>query len=160
MLHNLIRSSVIFLFLSGITAGLQAQEALTAGGGEASGSGGSVSSSVGQLFYTTQAGTDASVAEGVQQPFEISVVSSVRETGAVSITLYPNPAEGLITVKTENIQTDLFYRIYDVNGKLLKSKKASGTLTQFDLSQYKPAVYFLKVTDHEKEVKTFKIIKH
>ncbi len=160
MLHNLIRSSVIFLFIFGITAVLHAQEALTAGGGEASGSGGSASSSVGQLFYTTRAGTDASVTEGVQQPFEISVVSSVRETGALSITLYPNPAGGLITVKTENYKTDLFYRIYDANGKLLKSKKASGTLTQFDLSRYKPAIYFLKVTDHEKEVKTFKIIKH
>ncbi|MCP4553263.1 MAG: T9SS C-terminal target domain-containing protein, partial [Bacteroidetes bacterium] len=39
-------------------------------GGEASGSGGAVSYSVGQVVCQTYSGTNGSVAEGVQQPYE------------------------------------------------------------------------------------------
>jgi hypothetical protein len=54
---------------------IHAQEAIPAGGGNASGSGGSASYSVGQVVYTTNTGTNGSAAQGVQQPYEISVVS-------------------------------------------------------------------------------------
>jgi len=161
MLKSLLYPSVIFLLFLSMTAGLQAQEALVTSGGDASGSGGSVSCSVGQLFYLTGTGTGASVAEGVEQPFEISVVSSVGETEGGSVKIYPNPVSGIITVTTENIKNDrLWYRLYDTYGKLLESKKATGKQTQLDLTRYKPAVYFLKVTDQDKEIKTFKIVKH
>ena len=161
MFKILFKPSVIFLLFLLVTAGLHAQEAVIPSGGDASGSGGSMSCSVGQLFFLTSTGTDASVAEGVQQPFEISVVSSIEETAEWSLKIYPNPVSGIITVTTENIKNDrLWYRLYDTYGKLLESKKATGKQTQLDLTRYKPAVYFLKVTDQDKEIKTFKIVKH
>jgi hypothetical protein len=42
-------------------------------GGEATGSGGSVSYSVGQVVYTTNTGINGSVAQGVQQPYEFQM---------------------------------------------------------------------------------------
>ncbi len=48
---------------------ISAQEVISASGGNATGSGGSVSYSVGQLFFMTHTGADGSVAEGVQQPY-------------------------------------------------------------------------------------------
>ena len=58
---------------------LIAQEAIPAAGSNAIGSGGSVSYSVGQVVYTINTGTNGSVAEGVQQPYEISVVVGIEQ---------------------------------------------------------------------------------
>lgn len=153
---------VFMLFL--IIVSTKAQETIPATGGEASGGGGTSSYTIGQMVYTTHTGTDGyTLAQGVQQPYEISVVSAIPETEKPGLTLwvYPNPANGFITVKVENSKTDhMLYQLYDANGKLLEGKKAAGEQTQFDLSKYNSAVYFLKVTDHKKEIRTYKIIKH
>jgi hypothetical protein len=66
--------SILLLGL-GLTA-LQAQEVIPASGGDASGGGSSVSCSYGQMVYSINTGTNGSVAEGVQQPYEISLVSN------------------------------------------------------------------------------------
>ena len=58
---------VILAFTFSISS-TSAQETIPASGGDAKGSGGSVSYSVGQLFYRIYPGTNGSVAEGVQQP--------------------------------------------------------------------------------------------
>ena len=73
------------LFLSLMLAGpaltyIQGQEAhasVNATGGNANSANGSVSYSVGQVFYTTAFSTNGSISEGVQQPFEISVLSDL-----------------------------------------------------------------------------------
>ena len=74
MKRKKVKLSVLFLGL-GLTA--QAQQATTATGGNASGSGGTVAYSVGQIFYTTNTGTTGSEAQGVQQPYEISIVLGI-----------------------------------------------------------------------------------
>ena len=47
---------------------LQAQDAIANSGGNATGSNGTVSYTVGQVAYTSQTGASGSVAQGVQQP--------------------------------------------------------------------------------------------
>lgn len=55
-------------------AGLvQAQENTTASGGNATGIGGAIDYSVGQVVYTTQTGAPGSVTQGVQQPYELQI---------------------------------------------------------------------------------------
>ncbi|MGC8754863.1 MAG: hypothetical protein ACP5QJ_07625, partial [Thermosulfidibacteraceae bacterium] len=78
MRHKKLKLSAVLLLGLGLT-GLQAQESVNATGGNASGNGGTVAYSVGQVVYTTNTGTNGSVAQGVQQPFEISVVSGIEE---------------------------------------------------------------------------------
>ena len=86
MQFNKLILSVTFLLGLGLT-GLQAQEAVLASGGDTSGSGGSISYSVGQVVYTTNTGTSGySVAEGVQQPYEISVVTSLDKSINIKLT--------------------------------------------------------------------------
>ncbi len=64
------KSKTITIFLLGLgLSELHAQEATLASGGNATGSGGSVSYSVGQVVYTTNIGTTGSVAQGVQQAY-------------------------------------------------------------------------------------------
>ena len=68
-----MKTVALLLLVFGITTA-QAQQAITATGGNASGSGGTVAYSVGQIIYATNTGTTGSVAQGVHQPYEISIV--------------------------------------------------------------------------------------
>ena len=145
---------------------MQAQQlhaSVNAAGGNATGAGGSASYSVGQVFFTTVSGTTASVSEGVQQPFEISVFTGVKDIKAIDLyyAVYPNPTRGKLTLKIDNFEPNAFtYQLNDVNGKLLRSEKLTEKETAIVMSELKSGGYFLKVTNSKKEVKTFKIIKH
>ena len=155
-----VATLVTFAFsLSSATA----QESVNATGGNASGSGGSASYSVGQVVYTTNTGTSGSVAQGVQQPYEISVVTGLEEAKGInlSVSAYPNPTTDFLELKVESEKLkDLSFQLYDMNGKLLQSEKITGNQTSIVMSNLVPATYFVKVTEGNKEVKTFKIIKN
>lgn len=161
MQYKKIKLSTVLLFGLGLT-GLQAQTSVDATGGNASGSGGSVSYSVGQVVYTANTGTNGSVAEGVQQAFEISVVTAIEEAKCInlSVTAYPNPTNNYLELKVESEKLkDLSYNLFDINGKLLETKKIEGSQTTIVTSNLVPATYFVKVIQSNKEVKSFKIIK-
>ena len=141
---------------------VNAQEAVVTTGGDVSSTAGSVSYTVGQVVYTTSTGTSGSVAQGVQQPYEIFVVTAIPEAKGIDLKVYayPNPATNYITVKVENYETsDLQYRIYDADGKLLKIVKATGPETRIVTGDLLPAIYFVKIIDKQKVIKVFKIIK-
>ena len=152
-----------FFILSLCLIGLKAQEAIPASGGNASGGGGTVSYSVGQVFYTTIANENGSVAQGVQQPYEISTVTAIEEAKGINLNVsaYPNPATDYLQLKIENYESEsLFYQLYDLNGKLLIHKKLEDNITSIPMNAFSPGTYFLKITDNKKEIKTFKIIKN
>lgn len=153
--------TVLLLFI-GLT-GLQAQNTTSASGGNASGSGGSASYTVGQVVYNTYTGTNGSVAQGVQQPYEISIVTAIEEANNILIefSVYPNPASDFVTLKTKTYNLEnLRYQLYDINGSILQDNKVEGNETSISLSNLPSSTYFLKVTDNKKIVKTFKIIKN
>ena len=162
MRHKRLKLSAVLLLGLGLT-GLQAQTSVNATDGDVSGSGGSVSYSVGQVVYTTHTGTSGSVAEGVQQPYEISVVTGLEEAQSInlSVTAYPNPTTDYLTLRIDEFEiSNLSFQLYDMNGKLLQNEKISGNQTSIVMSNLVPATYFVKVTEGNKEVKTFKIIKN
>ena len=69
-----------FLSLFGLfLATTWAQELSVSSSGEGVGSGGGVSYSVGQTFYIVNTGSTGSESQGMQQPYEISVVFSLNE---------------------------------------------------------------------------------
>ncbi|MDD2548569.1 MAG: T9SS type A sorting domain-containing protein [Bacteroidales bacterium] len=153
---------LLFTFYFSLSTAV-AQESVNTTGGEANGSGGMVSYSVGQVVYTTNTGTDGSVAHGVQQPYEISAVTGIEEAKGINLTVsaYPNPTRDLLTLKVENYKSEtLFYRIFDLSGKLLEVSRLTNYETQIAMSKYPPALYLLKVYDSQKVIKVFKIIKN
>jgi len=162
MRHKKLKLSAVLLLGLGLT-GLQAQESVNASGDNASGGGGSASYSVGQVVYTTNTGANGSVAQGVQQPYEISVVTAIEEAKGInlSVTAYPNPTTDYLTLGIDEFEiSNLSYQLYDMNGKLLQSEKITGNQTSIIMSNLVPATYFVKVIQGNKEVKTFKIIKN
>ena len=162
MLFKKLKLSVVLLISLGIT-GLKAQEVILPAGGNASGSGGSsVSYSIGQIVYTTHTGTNGSEAQGVQQPYEISVVIGIPEANGInlSVTAYPNPTSDYLTLEVGNYDSaNLQYLIFDVSGKLLQTIDAQGPTTQIEIRALAPGNYFVKVLDNKEEIKVFKIIK-
>jgi hypothetical protein len=158
MKHKKTITSIAFLLLG--LRGLHAQESLTATGGEATGTGGTASYSVGQVVYTTNTGTNGSVAQGVQQPYEISTTVGINETSInLEMSVYPNPTKNYLTLKTED-NSNLSYQLYDLQGKVIENKKVNANSTIITMEALPKASYFLTVTDNKKIVKTFKVIKN
>lgn len=151
--------STAFLCLS--LFGVNAQEAILTSGQEASGTGGSSSSSMGQVLYTTNSGSSGTVAQGVQQAFEISTTSGIDEMGIqLSCSVYPNPTANFLNLNVlTNIDDNLSYQLSDLNGRTIEGNTINSEITTIDMSTLTPAVYFLKVTQGKTEMKTFKIIK-
>jgi hypothetical protein len=162
MQHKQVKLSIILLLGLGLTD-LQAQTATPATGGNASGSGGSVSYSIGQVVYSTNTSANGTVIQGVQQPFEISVVTGIEEAKGINLSVlaYPNPTTDYLTLEVKEFElSNLSFQLFDMNGKLLQSEKITGNQTSIVTSNLVPAMYFVKVIQNQKEVKTFKIIKN
>lgn len=152
-----------FLGLGTIT--LFAQRGNVTAGGNASGTGGTVSYSIGQIFYSSPSGTSHKIVQGMQQPYEISVVNAIEETKESAIVLsasvFPNPAIENLTLKIENSNLKkLSFELYSAQGKLLLSKQIDTDQTQIEVAQLASADYILKVYEGTKEIKTFKITKY
>lgn len=161
MKHKRLKFSAVLLLGLGLT-GLQAQESVNTTGGNVSGSGGSVSYSVGQVTYQTHTGINGSVAQGVQQPYEISVVTGIELTAiSFMITAYPNPTTDYLTLSIHEFDSsNLSYQLFDLNGKLLQNQKITDSQTSIVMANLVSATYFLKVIQGTREVKIFKIIKN
>jgi hypothetical protein len=152
----------ILLILSGFGITLQAQNTIPATGGNATGTGGSVSYTVGQILYSTLTGTNGTVAQGVQQPYEISVVTAIRNTEEINLEclVYPNPTNGLIKLVFKSPDYEnMSFRLYNINGVLLQDKKVESVETNISLENLSSSVYFLKIIKDNLEVKVFKIVK-
>lgn len=151
-------TSVVFLLIG--LGGLHAQESPTATGGEATGTGGTASYSVGQVVYNTNMGTNGSVAQGVQQPYEISTTAGINEVSInLEMSVYPNPTTNFLTLKTDE-NSNLSYQLYDFQGKLIENKKVNSNATNISLEGQPTATYFLNVVKDNQVVKTFKVIKN
>jgi len=142
---------------------LIAQTAITAAGGTATGTGGSVTYSVGQLVFNHINGSTGFIIEGVQQPYEISVITAVENTEDISLecSLFPNPTSGIIRLVIRSFENDnMIFRLFDINGVLLQDKKIEDRETVISMDNLPSSVYFLKIIKNRKEVKVFKVVKN
>jgi hypothetical protein len=144
------------------SVGLYAQQTVPATGGDATGSGGSSSYTVGQVVYTTNTGSTGSVAQGVQQPYEIytSVGIEVTEIN-LELVAYPNPTNNELTLNIGNYNNEkLSYQLYDMQGKLLDSKQVVNISTTIVMQDLPVSTYLLNILDNKSLIKTFNIIKN
>jgi len=151
------------LFLFGLVfSAVKAQQAIPASGGMASGGGGSVSYSIGQMVYTANTGTNGSALQGVQQPYEISVLTGVNEASMdISLSVYPNPTTGILTLQlADNNLGDFYSALFNLEGKLLEKKPLQKSQTQLNLNVYPSGIYMLTIKQNNKRIKSFKIIKN
>ena len=151
--------SAVFFLLSFVS--LHAQTSFNAVGDEASGTEGSLSYTVGQAVFGTYTGSTGSVAQGVQQTYDITALLGA-EISAIKLELvaYPNPTQEILTLKINNYKNEkLTYQLYDLHGKLWDSQSVKGAHTQLDMNNLAVGTYLLSIQDEELLVKTFRIIK-
>lgn len=158
-----LKEKIVVLLLLVTPFFVQAQQAIPTTGGNATGSGGSMSYTIGQVAFTYQASLNGYVSQGVQQPYEISVALATEE--AIGITLdcivYPNPTTSYVILKINNHSIEnLTYYIFDINGKDITKNKITNQETVIYMENLAAATYFIKIMDNTKELKTFKIIKN
>ncbi len=126
------------------------------------GTGGSSNYSIGQIAYTGLSGSNGSVLQGVQQAYEIITLGNDEFTGIkLMMTAYPNPTTDILNLIVVNDkQNDLSYNLYDINGKIVSKKsKITTSETSISMQELNQGIYFLSVSDNNKAIKTFKIIK-
>jgi hypothetical protein len=138
------------------------QESVTVSGGDATGSGGSSSYSIGQITYISQTGSGGLITLGVQQPYEIVTLGNEDFTDInLIMSAYPNPTTDVLNLVTrDNELGNLTYQLFDISGKIISNdQKISASETAVPMQSFSHGIYFLVVKDSQKIVKTFKIIK-
>jgi hypothetical protein len=161
MKTKMLKPIALLLLAFGIMTA-DAQQAATATGGNASGSGGTVAYSVGQIVYTTHSGSNGTMAQGVQQPYEISVVVGLDiPTINLELSAFPNPTTSFLTLNLGDTElSNLRFQLFDISGKLIDSQTITNSSETIRMENLPTATYFLKITKNDTEVKTFKIIKN
>lgn len=141
---------------------IQAQQSAMTSGGNATGSGGSASYSIGQIDYIMATGSTGSVSQGMQQPFEISTLSGNEFTQiSLQMMVYPNPTTSYVNLIIENYDfQDLNFQLFDLAGKQILNQKITSSETKIDLDNLSKNVYLLQVMNQIGTIKTFKIIKN
>lgn len=139
----------------------QAQQAFSATGGEATGSGGNSSYTVGQVVYTTKSDSTGTLNEGVQQTYVIENSDGIDEQLiSLSMSVFPNPSSDIVNLQIEDSQSSsLSFSLTDITGKLLFEKVIINEITAINLEQYSPGTYFIKVVDGDSKSRSFKVIK-
>jgi hypothetical protein len=150
----------LLLLCLGVNA-LNGQEAVVPAGGNASGSGGTVSFTAGQVFYLFHSGASGSVSQGVQQPYEIYTVGVIETGLSISLSVFPNPTANHLTLLVKEFNNEkLQYRLYDLSGKLLLSDRVGGTHTLIPTGSFPSGIYLLNIILENRNVQSFKIIKN
>jgi hypothetical protein len=142
---------------------LQSQEAIPVAGGEISGSGGSVSFTLGQVFFHHQAGPQGTVSEGIQQPYLISVADEATGTKDINLTVlvYPNPATHILNLEVHDFgHGKMVCHVFNLQGDLLKQIKITSPKTSIEMSHFPSSTYFVRLVKDSHIVKTYKIIKN
>ena len=154
----------LWFFLIWTVCDSVAQEAISASGGNISGSGGSVSYTVGQVAYLNLTGTYGSVAQGVQHPYEIFLVTGINEATGISLSfhVYPNPVQDFLKLKIQDPDTgNLIWKLFDASGRLIGTDHVSDTETLIPMTGYARGAYLFSVYNkHEFQFATYQIIKN
>jgi len=166
MKHYKLKISLVLLF-SIVLAVLQAQEALPASGGSASGNGGSANYTIGQVVYTTATGSGGESIQGIQQPFEISVETGIKQKGInLKCVIYPNPVTDYLILDVDDAivkaheRVSLQYQLFDTKGQMIETDKITTAETKIATDKLTQSNYILRVINNNRAIKTFKIIKH
>jgi hypothetical protein len=149
------------ILLSFLQWNLYAQESINITGKDISGDGGAVSYSVGQIVYHSQADGNYSITEGVQQPYEISVVGiDDAENIQLTMKVFPNPVENQLNLSIETgVLFGYSYQLTDMEGRMLQQEKITYNHSVINLIDFASSTYFVSIWQLNKKLKTFKIIK-
>lgn len=146
----------IFCILVSLSFISRGQQGIVSAGGDASGSGGSISYSVGQVVYSN----NDFVNEGLQQPFEIFIISVDDSFLAVQLNLYPNPTSQELFIEMNNFSEGITANVYDADGSLIDTIRLRSAKTSIPVRDWAAATYFVRLTDEAGRSAGYSVVKH
>ena len=154
---------ILCLVLLSYSINIEAQKSINAGGSNVTTDFGSISYSIGQVFYTNLKNDYGTIIQGVQQPYEIfSLGKDEFPQITLNLSIYPNPTTSLVYLKinADNLYGyGCKYQLYDITGKLLLVESITDRESEIKMEHLPSNCYFLSVLQDYKIIKTFKIIK-
>jgi hypothetical protein len=91
---------------------------------------------------------------------EVSTVMGTSPGEGESLTVYPNPAKGTLTLEYPGVPgKKSTLKVYDPTGKLVKEQAITAPRTEVNIEGYKPGIYQLKVQSRAGTV-TRKVVIH
>lgn len=140
---NLKLISFLFLFLC--FEFLSAQENFVTSGGEEVSTSGSITYSIGQVFYDITSSNDLYyINQGLQIPYIEFQPLKIK----LDVVAYPNPTIGILNISIIDYKfqnQDLKYFLFGIDGKLIMSDKIVGELTSIDLEHLPKGIYLLQI---------------
>ncbi len=141
----------------------QAQESTYTSGGNATGSGGTIEYSLGQLVFNENSDGTYTVSQGIQQAYEISNSLSLENYKSINlqVSAFPNPTTDYLMLsfnQSNNVKLD--YQLFGADGKILETKKNLDINETINMERLNSAIYYLNILEDNMVIKTFKIIKN
>ena len=142
---------IVMLLVCLLWAGrAQAQESANTTGGDATGLGGTVAYSIGQVVYTTQNSSTGSVAQGVQHAYDVYALGMEHNELNVAMDVYPNPTSDNIILQIPDFNNQqLWYRLLDAQGKIIVREKIITQQSAINMYNLSSATYFLQVVNQD-----------
>ena len=139
-----------------------AQSGPVAAGGQAVGTGGAASYSIGQLEFVKANGSGGSVSGGIQQPYEIYIITGGGKTSTpLDCQLFPNPTASVLQLNVGSADTkNLSYALFDIKGKLIGQWGVVNEKTMIQMNSLPSGTYFLRLNTNQQVIKSFKINKN
>jgi hypothetical protein len=116
---------------------------------------------LGEPVIATLSSGNIMLTQGFQQS-ELTVTAiKTQDDLHFTVEAYPNPTGDLLMIQVDNTELgDFQYVLYDMNGKVLEKKALAGTVSAIGMTSHPPGIYLLKITQLDKEIKMFEIIKN
>ena len=142
-----------------ITVSLYSQSSINSASGDIVGDNGSISYSIGQVFYTTM-GNGIMLYHGVQSGHNEGQLSVVK-FNTLETKVYPNPATEFFVIKIPSTTglSELEYSLVASDGRLVLRDKITSNKTTVQLEYIQRGIYILTVFTANKRIEQFKIIR-
>lgn len=116
-------------------------------------------------FLATLTGSDVYTNERWSNPFDsagnLTVVpletDGIENNGTVEMSIFPNPASGIVTVKCVKVLTEI--NVYSINGSLVKTLRPNTTLARVSIEDLPSGILFIETKTQNGEMSVCKIIK-
>jgi len=138
-----------------------AQQGVMTTGQQLSGIGGQASVSLGQTDFIFASAMDYSMSQGVQQPYEISVVTSVTSNSiSLGAIVFPNPTNDAFTIKIPEANNGtLTFQIFAADGRLIEAAMLVQWQTIVSSVEWAQGSYYVRISDENGRQNIMKIIK-
>lgn len=134
------------------------REVISSGGDFYSNSAGQLSITLGETVITTLSNGTNELTQGFQQT-KTTIIGIEDYQTDFEMNVFPNPVSEFITIKIGEFKENIALSILTVEGKIILNKTVDNLVTSLNMGGFSKGNYLLNVTENNKIIKTYKIIK-